>query len=221
MSSSKHLWSGDWERDSETPPTEPLGSAPVTPPSPEEPPRDDGGARRRRLTALGALVALLIIVGVVLAVVLPGSSSNSNQRTSAQLANPAGTGGNPLLQQTTPQQTTPQQSTTPQQAAQPTPQATAPARIGPTYAWLGMQISETPLGITVATVSIGGVADTAGVNPGDVITAVNSTAVGSIAQLRAAVGKLSVGASFQLTVSRGSTPVTISATLANRPKRQS
>ncbi len=226
MSSSKHLWSGDWERDSATPPTEPIPTAAPEPP-PEEPSGDDGRARRRRQTAAGALVAALIIVGVVLAITLPGSSKPNQPAAQAQSqpsnpgANQSG-GASPFLQ-TVPQVTpsVPQTQTTPQAQAQTTPQTQAATPIGPTYDWLGMQISDTPNGITVATVNIGGAADSAGVNPGDVITAINSTGVGSIAQLRAAVGKLSVGAQFSLTVDRGSTPVTISATLANRPKRQS
>jgi hypothetical protein len=218
MTRPTHLWSGDWEKDSRTPPIEP--TVPSSPPADE--PAVGGRSSSRRLAAIGALVAGLIVVGVVLAVTLTGGSSKMKNQSTTHAFVPRpfnGSGGSGLIPTTTTPQaptTTPQAQTTPQQTQTP-----APVQVGPTYAWLGMQISDTPSGIAVATVTIGGAADTAGINPGDVITQVNSTAVGSVAQLRAAVDKLSVGDAFQLTVDRGSTPVTIGATLANRPRRQS
>jgi hypothetical protein len=226
MNPPKHLWSGDWERESDSAPqVRPAPTPPAAPPPPEDPPRH----RRRRppLAALVAFLVLLITAGVVLALTLPGGSSTpANPRTTAQFTpRPfgGGTGGAPLQGTTTPsQQQPPSQPTTPQQptTATATPQPSQ-VQVGPTYTWLGMQVSATPSGVAVATVTIGGAADSDGVNPGDVITQINQTEIGSIAELQAAVKNLQLGTRFQIVVDRGSTPVTISATLTNRPKRSS
>jgi predicted metalloprotease with PDZ domain len=157
------------------------------------------------------LAAVLVVAAVALAVGLTGGSSKP--RTTAQVqtvpANPSGGGGLLPLPQTTPQQST-------------TPTTSQPSAVedGPTYNWLGMQISDTPSGVTVATVTIGGAADTAGVDPGDVIESINNTQINSAAQLRSATAGLKVGNQLQLTVSRGSTTLTLTATLTNRPTRQ-
>ena len=54
----------------------------------------------------------------------------------------------------------------------------------------------------------------------DVISQVNHTTVGSIAQLQSATQNLTIGQSFNLTVDRGTTAVVLTATLTNRPTKQ-
>jgi S1-C subfamily serine protease len=164
------------------------------------------------------VVVLLVAVGVALGLILHRSSTPTLQaRSPAAAPVPKVT---PTLPQTViPTLTVPQQQSSPQQA---TPQpAAAQAPIGPSYNWLGMQISDTSTGLTVATVAAGSAADTAGVNPGDVIEAINTTPVGSIPELLKAAGTLKLGSRFDLSVNRGSTPLTITPTLTGRPSRQS
>ena len=80
-----------------------------------------------------------------------------------------------------------------------------------------MSIADIANGVSVETVTIGGVADSAGVDPGDVIVEINHTPVNSISQVIAALKSLPLGQNFQLTIDRGSTPVTLTATLTGRP----
>jgi membrane-associated protease RseP (regulator of RpoE activity) len=231
MSSPKHLWSGDWERESpelKAPPAPRVDAFPITPPDPKPwPPRTPAtGSRRFTVTVVAAIVVVLVAVGVTLAATLGGSST---RRTSAQnlSQNPfsqSGSGGAPLLQQspstpttTTPQATTPQGTTTPQSAAPESQPGGASVTAGPTYTWLGMSIADIASGVSVETVNIGGAADAAGVNPGDVIVEINQTEVDSVSQVLAALKHLKLGQSFRLTVDRGSTPVQLIATLTGRP----
>jgi membrane-associated protease RseP (regulator of RpoE activity) len=214
MSSHKHLWSGDWQRDS----IEPARPEPVSN-EPPEPPASSPGRRslsRRMLVTGGAVVVLLAAVGVTLALTLGGSSSPNLQAPSAAVP-------------TTPLQVLPPQSaphtvvptqTVPQQATTQ-PAVQTQVTVGPTYGWLGMQISDTQSGVTVVTVGPDSAADNAGVNPGDVIESINGTQIESIAQLQKATQGLKLGNRFQLSVDRGSTPVTMTATLTGRPSRQS
>jgi hypothetical protein len=227
MSSPKHLWSGDWERESpelKSSPAPRVDAIPISPPNPNKwPPRTPPTGSRRTALVIAAVVLVLAAVGVTLAATLGGSSSTT--RTSAQSPfSQASSGGSPLQQQspslpntTTPQATTPQGATSPQSAA-PEGQPGGPSvTAGPTYNWLGMSIADIASGVSVETVSIGGAADTAGVNPGDVIVQIDHTGVDSVSQLRAALKHLKLGQSFQLVVDRGSTPVQLTATLTGRP----
>jgi membrane-associated protease RseP (regulator of RpoE activity) len=229
MSAPKHLWSGDWERESgdrtPQPAARPTPTPAPAPPAPE-PPQGGGRLSRRTLLAIGTVIAVLGIVGVVLAFTLGGSSQSHAQASarsgSSQYPQYPQSGGSPLVSPspTYPNQTTPQ-STTPQPTS---PQPTSPPQqptqaIGPVYYWLGMELNETENGLTVVTVTLNGAGDDAGVNPGDVIESINTTQVGSVAQLDQAVAKLKLGQRFQLVVDRGSTPVTLSATLTGRPTK--
>jgi hypothetical protein len=215
MNTPKHLWSGDWERESTDPPAErpyvaapPLTHEPTPPASPTEP--SAGRGWRTRQTALAAAAVLvLVIIGVALAVSLGGNGKTQpQQRAQAPTAVPApsnGSGGAPLQPPTPPVQT---QTTA------------APVTVGPTYSWLGTQLIDSTSGVTVETVRIGSAADTAGINPGDVIESVANSGVASIAQLKRATANLRLGQTVQLTVNRGTTLVTLTATLANRPVKQ-
>jgi membrane-associated protease RseP (regulator of RpoE activity) len=187
---------------------------PPVSPEPAGPPEGDANAqrpnRRPLFLAVCAVVVVLVAAGVTLA--LTHGSSTPKLRAQSPSVAPA----SPSVPQTViPTQTVPQ-TTTPQTVASPPTQI-----IGPTYNWLGMQITDTSSGLTVATVAAGSAADTAGVNPGDVIESINATQIGSLSALLKAAGDLKLGNRFQLSVDRGSTPVTMTPTLTGRPTRQS
>jgi membrane-associated protease RseP (regulator of RpoE activity) len=209
MSSPKHLWSAT-----------PAGG-------------DSGDGPRRRFTprllAVTGLAVVLLAVGITLAATLGGSSKpklsaqsqpiqpsvggNTGTYTLPQITiapkGATGSQGSQTPQQSTPQQNVPQQ---PSQSSVPT---------GPTYNWLGMEISDSTQGPTVTTVLPGSAAYDAGVDPGDVIASINGTSINSVSQLSADTAKLKLGGTFQLTVDRGSTPVTMSATLSGLPTKAS
>lgn len=142
MSGPKHLWSGDWERESADSARDRPG--PPTPPpdtGENEPVEPSARPRRVRMLAIGALTAIVVIAGgIVLASVLSGSPKH-RPRPVASVPNPAAgnTGvpqGNPNGgagltpapgTQTAPTQTTP---TTPNAQAPPSTQ-TAPTQTPP------------------------------------------------------------------------------------------
>jgi putative serine protease PepD len=85
------------------------------------------------------------------------------------------------------------------------------------HAYLGVQLSADTGGARVATVTSGGAADDAGVRKGDVITAVDGTAVDGAEALSAAVDAHGPGEQVRLTVRRGGSTQTLIATLGTRP----
>jgi S1-C subfamily serine protease len=88
---------------------------------------------------------------------------------------------------------------------------------GPIH-WLGMQIdSVTPGTVVIQTVAPGSSAERAGLDPGDVIVAVNGQPINAPSQIAPAISSLSPGAYVPVEVNRGSTPVTTQAQLAGPP----
>ena len=85
------------------------------------------------------------------------------------------------------------------------------------HAYLGVQLSADAGGARVATVTSGGAADDAGVRKGDVITAVDGTTVDGAEALSAAVDAHGPGEQVRLTVRRGGSTRTLTATLGTRP----
>jgi membrane-associated protease RseP (regulator of RpoE activity) len=232
MTGPKHLWSGDWERESASA-AEDLG--PLTPPgAPEVPP---SGATepirrpRRSLTTrqLGAFVAALIVAGavVVLAVTLSDSKSTPS-RTIAQSTFPFQVTPNGIVpNQTIPTPIVPTPTIpTPTTPTVPSPagatQPPAPSRISnePTVGWLGMEIVESPSGEVIYTVPAGSLGEADGFEPGDVIGTVNGLQVESPRQLRAALTNVRLGSQVQIEISRGSTVITFGVKLTARPTIQ-
>ncbi len=205
MAGPKHLWSGDWEQEStraadeRTPwrPQEPEVAAPAEPESKRR--------RRPRLTLrqLVACVAAFIVVGVGVALALNSGGSTKPTRPKAPAAvrqpPPAGSSGGIGLTQ-----------------------PPAPTRVAnePSANWMGMHIITSPLGTVVSTVAPGSGGQGAGVQPGDVITAIDNDAITSARQIRAAVAKIALGTRIEITINRGSTILTTAATLRNRPTIQ-
>jgi putative serine protease PepD len=88
------------------------------------------------------------------------------------------------------------------------------------HAYLGVSSSDaagTP-GAVVASVTSGSPAADAGVKAGDVVTAVNRTAIGRSGDLLAAVAARSPGEKLELTLRRGSGTQTMTVTLGTQPR---
>lgn len=203
MTGPKHLWSGDWQAESE----DPAGAPNAQPHRDEEDPAPARPARRvgRPLwqTVLPA-AAVLLVVAVALAQVLPGGASGQRGRSGA----------------TTPTLTIPS-LTSP--APAPTP-STVPGTAsggtvsGPTVRWLGMEISNVAgVGVVIQTVQLGSPADAAGLDPGDIIQTVNRHAITAAAQIGNAVSQLRTGDGVGISVARGSTLFSTVAAFAGHP----
>jgi putative serine protease PepD len=83
--------------------------------------------------------------------------------------------------------------------------------------YIGVTLSETPDGITVATVQPNTPASTGGIEVGDVITKVNDTAVTTAEKLSTVLRSLAPGTKVNITVTRGGETKVIPLTLAERP----
>jgi S1-C subfamily serine protease len=95
--------------------------------------------------------------------------------------------------------------------------ATVSQPSGPIH-WLGMQIaSVTPGTVVIQTVASGSSAERAGLEPGDVIDAVNGQPITAPGQIAGAISSLRPGAYVPVEVNRGSTQVTTQAELAGPP----
>jgi putative serine protease PepD len=82
------------------------------------------------------------------------------------------------------------------------------------HALLGVSVQTAASGgVTVGSVSSGSAADSAGVKAGDVITAVDGTKVTTAEKLRAIIAGHKPGDSITLTIERGGSPKTLTATL--------
>ncbi len=84
------------------------------------------------------------------------------------------------------------------------------------HALLGVTIQTAANGVGVGTVESGSGADKAGLQAGDVITAVNGTAVSSSLRLRAIIAAHSPGSTLTLTVKRSGATKTFKVTLGSR-----
>ncbi len=206
MSGPKHLWSGNWERESEHAAEQRPERLPM--PEPEQPqpeppaPRQKRGVPARYAWAAAAFV-LVLVVGIALASTLGGSSNKPKPHTTTvRSARPTTTtnnssGGAALQQPTT---------------------TTTPAGTGPTATWLGMEIVTGPSGAAVSALQLGSVADQAGFEPGDVITSINSHQINTVPQLAAATAGMRMGGTVNVEVLRNSSYVLLSAVpLKGRP----
>jgi len=201
MSAPKHLWSGDWERESEDaareraqqrvsataaplPPADPLpgGEAPSRRSPPRARPsrwapllsrvrRMSFTAEHVRLGLLALAVALLLAAGAYGLGRVVGEDSS----------------GRP-------------------QSGQP--------------AWLGVQLGVLPAGaVVVIGVTSGGPAAAAGLRAGDVITQIESRPVAAPVDVSEAVGALRAGDTVEIQALRGSSTYTTRVKLGARPSR--
>jgi membrane-associated protease RseP (regulator of RpoE activity) len=196
MSSPKHLWSGDWERESASaaadranlPVPAPAEPAPVAPPSPAPP-----SGLRRALAAVRALGARLgdlrlprlrprqrraALLVALAALVIAGG---------AVALNSSGAGSGPVA-------------------------------VNASTPWLGLQMASLPVNrVLVAGVTPGSPADRAGVGVGDLILGVNGKPVSSPGDVDAALAGLRAGDRVKLQIGRGPLTFTVPAKLTARP----
>ena len=83
--------------------------------------------------------------------------------------------------------------------------------------YIGVNLSETPDGISVSTVQPQTPADAAGIQEGDIIRKVNDTTVATAEQLSAVLRSLAPGTKVTITVDRKGTEKVFQLTLAERP----
>lgn len=196
MRAPKHLWSGDWERESAAVSEElaSLEELPRVPSRPAPPPAatDDAPAPRRRWTwpDLSALRILLptppvrrfVAIGFVVLVVLAAAAYGLGAVLGeAQSQSSSTAAGGPM-------------------------------------AWLGMEVETlAPSGVVVATVPPGSPGEQAGLEPGDVIVAIGNRTVNGTGDIAGAIAGRHAGQRVPVEVSRGSTPFTTSVTLGAPP----
>jgi membrane-associated protease RseP (regulator of RpoE activity) len=202
MSGPNHLWSGDWQRESDAAgeqldgrraaPAEQPPSQPSPSPAPTEP-----RVRRPGRTLSIVVVAVLVLGGVAYGLTALLGNSRS----------PAPVASTPALTAPTP---------SPQPPASP---AVAPANpSSPPVSWLGMEIGTVPPGAAVVeTVKLGSAGDLAGLEPGDVIVEINNHAINSASDIAPTIKGLPAGQQVSIQVSNGSTLQQDEITLAAPP----
>ena len=203
MRAPKHLWSGDWERESaavaddlasleELPRLEaepereaPPAQRPASAPRPHTPRRSitwpalsvpSPSRRVQRAAALAAVVMLALAAAGYGLAALVGSSGSPD-----------------------------------------TPAANSP---GATMIWRGMEVeSINPGRVVVATVAAGSQGERSGLEPGDVLLAIDSRALGSTGDISKAIFAMQSGDVVQIEVGRGSTVFITNATLGAPPAK--
>lgn len=220
-------------------PAGPPFAAPTGPPNPSLPP--PGGpagaaptAPKRSIVPLLLVVALLAgLLGGVIGAAIGRNSADKTTSASAPVttgvssagtvpvtssADPSGTAGSPGASPST----TGAPSATPGVSAPASgpnaPADTTPGLVPAQRGRLGIVIQDTTdgsSGVVVQSVVPDTPAAAAGLEAGDVITAVDGTPVADSAELRAAVRRLAAGATVELTVTRNGASQKLTATLAS------
>jgi S1-C subfamily serine protease len=198
MSGPKHLWSGDWQRESAAA-SDRLADRQVRPAEPEEPPapaKAPARARRKvklsgrpglgRAVAVVAAALLLIAAGAFGLTSLLGSGGSRNSML-------AGAG-----------------------AARPA--VTTPTGFSRPVSWLGIEIQTLPPGAAVVqTAPLGSQGARAGLQPGDVIVEVNHRPISGVGDIGAAIRGLHAGDPVALQFSHGSGIYGTEVTLTTPP----
>jgi len=230
MSGPKHLWSGDWQRESAaaseelvdlraiSPDREPtISPAPQTPHTPHAPrtprapgtPRMPDTAARRRAVRLPGRPGLRAALPVLLAAVLLLAAGAYG--LTALLGSPGSRASTTAGRSFGPPAAT---------AGGPSvsPASTTPSRPSRPVSWLGMQIETLPPGAAVVeTVAPGSPGELAGLEPGDVIVEIDNRPISAAGEIEATIRGLRAGDLVQLQISRGSTLLETQATLAAPP----
>jgi S1-C subfamily serine protease len=189
MSGPKHLWSGDWENESDEASAQRV-RAPRPAPEPVVPPPEPPAPRRPRRSvrpwvlpvAIGALVIAAAAFGLS---TLFGSSQPAQRSTTSALR--------PL----------------------PAPRVTGNPR---PIMWLGMEIVTAAPGVPVVeTVRPNSNGDLAGLEPGDALLLINNRPVGSTGNIVDAIKGLHSGDKVTVEVNNGGAIFQVVATLAASP----
>ena len=204
MSAPKHLWSGDWRRESETasaargdsPPlgmSQPVDQSPPPEPSPGPSPPPKRAFPRPRVgrAAIVIGVAVIALGGAAWgASALLGSSASP---TAAPHAAPAGV------------------TTAPRTASS---SLVSTRRVS----WLGMEIVTQPPGVAVVqTVALRTPADQAGIEPGDAILAIDGRSVHGAEEISHVLAGLPSGSRVTLELAYGSSLSQVQLTLGKPP----
>jgi len=187
MSGPKHLWSGDWENESEDASTRRVREPRPPEPEPEPAPAQPARPRARRTVRPGVVpvaIAVIVIAGVAFGLVKVFGSSNSDQ-ADANLLN----------------------STTPHITGNTRPIMWLGMEI----------ITSPQGVPVVETVQPNSNGDAAGVEPGDTLLLVNNHAVSSTGSIAKAIKGLHKGDRITMVVNTGGTNLTLDATLAAPP----
>jgi hypothetical protein len=148
-------------------------------------------AKNRLVRAGIAVVALLAVVGGVSFLIAAADSSGSGAVSTLALA-------------TESQSSSPSSSSAAQEIEQ--------------QAWLGVMLTQTPDGLTIAQVIADSPADAAGLQRGDVIQAVDETEVANVSEFRDQLSDKAVGDSVTLTISRDGQAQDVAVTLEAQPE---
>lgn len=221
MSGPKHLWSGNWAEESREP-AESTVTRPSEPPTPDPArplPLHRAPSRSWRFWA--PVVAGAAVAGLALAIVLGGSPNprpaahHTSPRASLFPTVPTATVPSPTVPSPTlPSPTVPSPGGATGQATQSSTGLT-----GRTVSWLGMEISTVEgVGAVIQTVDLGSPADTAGLDPGDIIQSINGHSVNSADQIAGAVKGVKRGTGVPISVQRGSTAFGTVILFASPPK---
>lgn len=229
MASPKHLWSGDWERDSaaaRAPRADPGAAAePPGPPEPPAPPEPPTRWRPHRgVLGLAALLAVAIIATALAiglsggrpqpTVTLTGVGGTGTGATTPTVTTPFGqTGTSP----TTPTSTAPGASPVPPTSTSPTgttgtstaPGTTTGTTTTPGAATLGLVLQSLPDNrVSVQAVVPGSPAAQAGIGAGDLLLSINGRAVSSPGQVYSILHRLAKGSTVTMHLIQGSTSLT-------------
>jgi hypothetical protein len=237
MTGPRHLWSGDWERESVG--TDATYKQPQPEQTPQQEPEHDpdhdprNGRRPNRTVVAAIVVGGLAIAGLAVGLTAAFDNGSSNPTTTASttrstITRTPGTQSNPNnnygggygLSPTVPQTGSTTQTTPQTQIPTQTQTQTQTIPDLPGINWLGMQIITGPTGPVVTTMSLAGAGNAAGFEPDDIITAVNGHSVSTAVDLGKLLDKLPIGSTVQLEVVRGSSQITMAVTMKERPTVQ-
>jgi membrane-associated protease RseP (regulator of RpoE activity) len=232
MGNPRHLWSGNWESDSAAHADElarrraALGGQDAgeeeLPPAPAEEPQRT--ARRGPRTRVALLVGVGALIVAAAAVALFGSGSSKPKtasRPQTKTAAQAPTLTLPTFPSVPPQQppstTAPAPPPTTTQAAHATP---PPPGLAADARWLGVEFAMLPQGgVTIETVTRGGAADNAGLEPGDALSQIDGRPINTFEDIVKAFAPLHPGSQITIIVNRGSTIYTTSFPMPPRPPK--
>ena len=194
MSGPKHLWSGDWEHESEDATTEivrrprPRDPEPAPPAPQPTPPPAPPRSRRVRPWVLPVVLGVIVIAAAAYGLTKVFGSSGSTPAPGSPAAVSTNLNKPKLIG------------------------STAPIR------WLGMEIITAPQGIPVVeTVQPNSNGDQAGLEPGDAILLVNNRPVGTSGSIATALKGLHTGDRVPLEITNGGALLQVWATLAAPP----
>jgi membrane-associated protease RseP (regulator of RpoE activity) len=208
MTQPKHLWSGDWERESDAAareqPSPPAAPEPREPQPPPQPPRPSTYLTRR-LVALTVIAAVVLVAAVWAATSLTDSSNSSSSAPSAGTNAGTSTAGATATQPAFPTGT----GTNGTGTAPPSATSAAPPASASNADSLGLVLQSVPVNhVIVQAVVPGSAAESVGIGAGDQLLSVNGHPVHSPDDVATILGKLPKGSRLTLQLIQGSAQIT-------------